>query len=107
MTCPACDEFDRLPPLLHNDYNWQAMHHRLLIGISKERDAFHEGQDTALGELVRVKGSLEGFIQAWDSVASVRRKDGKPLSAFFFGQKLRRLIRERVEPARALLREIE
>jgi hypothetical protein len=104
--CSACDEFDRLPPLLHNDSNWQAMHHRLLERTTAEREAFHEGQDAALGHLVRVKSCLAGFIGAWDSVASVRRKDGKPLSPFFFGQKLRRIVRERIEPARELLREI-
>lgn len=28
MACPACNEFEALPPLLHNDGNWQDIHHR-------------------------------------------------------------------------------
>ena len=59
-----------------------------------------EEKDARIRELV---ATVQSAIRIYRQVESERRPNGKGLSPFFFGQRLRRLIREWVELSEAAL----
>lgn len=48
-------------------------------------------------EPLRDRAFRERIVSIWNELVAIRRPNGKPLSPFFFGQRLRRLVREAIE----------
>ena len=87
--CEACARV--VPPAFGQPTTGQFndSHHALL-----------DSKDARIRELV---ATVQSAIRIYRQVESERRPNGKGLSPFFFGQRLRRLIREWVELSEAAL----
>ncbi len=54
-------------------------------------------------EISRLREELREYVRIWHHVADIKRPNGDPLSPFFFGQMLRRMVREHVPRAESAL----
>ena len=101
--CEACREMKKdyptgLGPMYGDPEN---NYGKFDIVLTAQAHHHHEAvQDARIRELV---ATVQSAIRIYRQVESERRPNGKGLSPFFFGQRLRRLIREWVELSEAAL----
>ena len=72
-------------------------------GLEPHHYALHSEIAAKDARIRELQATVQSAIRIYRQVESERRPNGKGLSPFFFGQRLRRLIREWVELSEAAL----